>query len=127
MLNQSSCCCNYSTEIKRYKKRIDDADTQRQCLEEKVQYLRMQAKEAEDAKAQVTSLRTKLDRLQRYMPCSLLLPDCKKYLGGIVQVFVFLIEWTPLSMAMWVMYKKFWTPQHFLMKECAVLHYLHLV
>lgn len=55
----------HRTEIKRYKKRIDDADTQRQCLEEKVQYLRMQAKEAEDAKAQVTSLRTKLDRLQR--------------------------------------------------------------
>ncbi|KAK3916232.1 E3 ubiquitin-protein ligase TRAIP [Frankliniella fusca] len=53
------------TEIKRYKKRMDEADTQRQCLESKISYLRMQAKETEQAKAQVESLKTKLDRLQR--------------------------------------------------------------
>lgn len=45
---------------------MDDIDTHRQCLEEKVTYLRLQAKEAEQAKAQVASLRTKLDRLSRY-------------------------------------------------------------
>lgn len=52
-------------EIVKYKKKLDDADTHRQCLEEKVTYLRLQAKEAEQAKAQVTSLRTKLERLSR--------------------------------------------------------------
>lgn len=53
------------TEVKRYKKKVDDADSHRQCLEEKVTYLRLQAKEAQDAKAKVTSLQTKLDRLER--------------------------------------------------------------
>lgn len=53
------------TEIKNYKKKMDDAVTQRQCLESKISYLRMQAKETEQAKAQVASLKTKLDRLER--------------------------------------------------------------
>ena len=52
-------------EIFKYKKKLDEADTYRQCLEEKLTYLRAQSKEAEHAKAEVLSLRTKLDRLQR--------------------------------------------------------------
>ncbi|XP_034246664.1 E3 ubiquitin-protein ligase TRAIP-like [Thrips palmi] len=52
-------------EIVKYKKKMDDADTHRQCLEEKVTYLRLQAKDAEQAKAKVSSLQTKLDRLSR--------------------------------------------------------------
>ncbi|KAJ1530652.1 hypothetical protein ONE63_005524 [Megalurothrips usitatus] len=53
------------TEIKRYKKEMDKGDTLRQALEQKIQYLRLEATGSKEAKAQVQSLRTKLDRLQR--------------------------------------------------------------
>lgn len=56
-------CCR--TEVYKYKKKLDEADTHRQCLEEKLTYLRLQSKEAQQAKADVASLRIKLDRLQR--------------------------------------------------------------